>query len=167
MYVCTHTHVYSFTYHLGKFQLHHIFFVVLAVFISPQALKFIKSNAEQYKLRRLKTIPVSGAFHTSLMHPAVEPFKEALKKVDIVDPIIPVFSNVDGKSYRNAHHIRRQLPKQIYKPVKWEQTLHILYERKVGEYFPRTFECGPGNSLKSLLKMVNAKAWGSCFSVEA
>ena len=101
------------------------------------------------------------------MRPAVEPFKEALKNVDIVDPIIPVLSNVDGKSYRNAHHIRRQLPTQIYKPVKWEQTLHILYERKDGEYFPRTFECGPGNSLKSLLKMVNAKAWSSCISVEA
>lgn len=132
-----------------------------------EALKFIQSNAEQYKLKRLKKIPVSGAFHTSLMRPAVEPFKMALRKVEINDPIIQVFSNVDGKSYRNAHHIRMQLPKQIYKAVKWEQTLHVLYERKVGEYFPRTFECGPGNSLKSLVKMVNAKAWDSCFSIEA
>jgi [acyl-carrier-protein] S-malonyltransferase len=143
------------------------FFIIQTAFISLQALKFIKSNAEQYKLRRLKILPVSGAFHTSLMRPAVEPFKEALKKVDIVDPIVPVFSNVDGKSYKNAYHIKVQLPKQIYRPVKWEQTLHILYERSIGECFPRTFECGPGSSLKSLLKMVNAKAWDSCFSIEA
>lgn len=101
------------------------------------------------------------------MRPAVEPFKMALRKAEINDPIIQVFSNVDGKSYRNANHIRIQLPKQIYRAVKWEQTLHVLYERKVGEYFPRTFECGPGNSLKSLLKMVNAKAWSCCFSIEA
>lgn len=118
-------------------------------------------------MKRLKKLPVSGAFHTSLMQPAVEPFKKALRKVDIVDPIVPVFSNVEGKSYKNAHHIKIQLPKQIYKPVRWEQTLHILYERKVGEYFPRTFECGPGDSLKMLLKMVNAKAWNCCFSIEA
>jgi [acyl-carrier-protein] S-malonyltransferase len=101
------------------------------------------------------------------MQPAVQPFKMALRKVEINDPIIDVYSNVDGKNYKNAHHIRMQLPKQIYRSVKWEQTLHILYERKIGEHFPRTFECGPGHSLKTLLKMVNAKAWDSCFSIQA
>ncbi|KAJ9590877.1 hypothetical protein L9F63_016082 [Diploptera punctata] len=132
-----------------------------------EALKYIESNAQLYKLKRLKRIPVSGAFHSSLMKPAVEPVKEVLKKIDFSDPIIQVLSNVDGKPYRDAFHIKGQLPKQMYKPVRWEQILHALYERTVGEHFPRTFECGPGTSLKSILKMVNGKAWNSCFSYQA
>lgn len=101
------------------------------------------------------------------MTSAVEPFAKALKKIKIEDPIISVHSNVDGKRYRNASHILNQLPKQIVRPVKWEQTLHNLYERKNGEHFPRTFECGPGHGLKTVLKLVNAKAWDSAFSIEA
>lgn len=118
-------------------------------------------------MKRIKRLPVSGAFHTELMAPAVEPFTQALKKITIEDPIISVHSNVDGKKYRNAGHILNQLPKQIVRPVKWEQTLHNLYERKTGEFFPRTFECGPGKGLKAILKQVNAKAWDSSFNIEA
>lgn len=132
-----------------------------------EALKYIESNAEEYKLKRLKRIPVSGAFHSSLMKPAVEPVKQILKKMEISDPLVQVLSNVDSKRYKNAYHIRTQLPKQMYKPVRWEQIIHVLYQRTVGEHFPRTFECGPGSSLKSILKMVNAKAWDSCFSYQA
>lgn len=43
--------------------------------------------------------------------------------------------------------------------------MHILYERPVGNHFPKTFECGPGYSLKNILKMVNAKAYDFCESV--
>ena len=132
-----------------------------------QALKYIESNAQQYRLKKLRRIPVSGAFHSSLMQPAVEPVKRILKKMEISDPLIQVLSNVDNKCYKNANQIKMQLPKQIYKPVRWEQILHVLYERTIGENFPRTFECGPGTSLKTLLKMVNAKAWDSCFSYQA
>ncbi|KAG8230313.1 hypothetical protein J437_LFUL000583 [Ladona fulva] len=120
-----------------------------------KALEFLEKNASTYKLKRIRRLPVSGAFHTDLMRPAAEPFKAALKKADVKDPVISVHSNVDGKRYSNANHVIRQLPKQIYRSVKWEQTLHVLYERPEGEYFPKTFECGPGSSLKTILKMFN------------
>lgn len=55
---------------------------------------------------------------------------------------------------------------QIVKPVKWEQTLHILYEREQGAHFPRTFECGPGRGLTTILKQVNARAWDSAFNID-
>ncbi|XP_053689343.1 probable malonyl-CoA-acyl carrier protein transacylase, mitochondrial [Sabethes cyaneus] len=134
---------------------------------SEEALKYLEANMKLYGIKRIKRLPVSGAFHTELMASAVEPFAQALKKIKIQDPIISVHSNVDGKRYRNAGHILNQLPKQIVRPVKWEQTLHCLFERKVGEYFPRTFECGPGEGLKAILKKVNAKAWDSTFCIQA
>jgi [acyl-carrier-protein] S-malonyltransferase len=130
-----------------------------------EALEFIEKNLKNYRLKRFKRLPVSGAFHTNLMEPAVEPFQKALKKIQIEEPIISVHSNVDGLRYRNVGHILKQLPKQIVRPVKWEQTIHHIYGRKQGEHFPRTFECGPGNGLKTILQKVNAKAWDTSFSI--
>lgn len=134
---------------------------------SLEALKFIESNANHFGIKRTKRIPVNGAFHTAHMEQAVDVFRKALNRIEIEDPMISVHSNVDGKRYRNAEHIRKQLPKQIVKPVKWEQTLHMMYERKQGEHFPRTFECGPGKGLTTILKQVNAKAHSNSFNVEA
>lgn len=130
-----------------------------------EALQYLEANAKQFKIRRIKRLPVSGAFHTELMADAVQPFVEALSKIRVQTPMINVHSNVDGKVYRNAGHIFKQLPKQIVRPVKWEQMLHILYERAQGEDFPRTFECGPGHGLKAIMKQVNAKAWDTTFTV--
>ncbi|KAK5642447.1 hypothetical protein RI129_008614 [Pyrocoelia pectoralis] len=134
---------------------------------SEEALTFLEKNYKELKMKRIKRLQVSGAFHTPLMEPAIKPFAKALEKSEVSDPVISVYSNVDGKVYRDANHIRRQLPKQIVKPVRWEQLLHTVYERDTDSYFPRTFECGPGTSLKAMLKEVNAKAWDQCFSIEA
>lgn len=132
-----------------------------------EALEFLEQNAKSFKIRRMKRLAVSGAFHTPLMQSAVEPFTKALKTVRLQDPVIRVYSNVDGKPYRHAKHILTQLPKQIVRPVKWEQTLHEMYERKQGVDFPRTFECGPGKGLVQVLEKVNAKAAQSSFNVIA
>lgn len=43
----------------------------------------------------------------------METFKKALNKTEINDPIISIYSNLDGKIYKNAEHIRKQLPKQV------------------------------------------------------
>jgi [acyl-carrier-protein] S-malonyltransferase len=133
---------------------------------SESALDYIEKNAKEYNLRKIRRLPVSGGFHSDLMQPALEPFRKALNKLEINDPVVGVYSNVDGKKYKDAEHIRKQLPKQIVKPVKWEQLLHTLYERTQGEYFPRTFECGPGTSLRAILKQVNTKACVTYFNIE-
>lgn len=134
---------------------------------NEEALTFIEQNQSDFRLRHLKRLPVSGAFHTNLMKPAAVAVKEMMTRIPVEVPLIPVHSNVDGKYYKNATQIYKQLPKQIYSPVKWEQTMHILYERSVGTNFPKTYECGPGRSLKTILKMCNAKAWDSCFNIKA
>lgn len=80
---------------------------------NSEALQYLETNAKHLRLRRIKKIPVNGAFHTELMASAVEPFTRALKKITISDPIINVHSNVDGKKYRNVGHILHQLPTQV------------------------------------------------------
>lgn len=99
------------------------------------------------------------------MLPAQEALKAALNSIELKTPVIPVHSNVDGKRYRDADHLKKQLPKQICAPVKWEQTMHILYTRSQGITFPKTLECGPGTLLCSILEKVNAKAYENSFNV--
>lgn len=123
-----------------------------------EAIQFIEQNSKELKIKRCRRIPVSGAFHTELMRPAAEEFAEHLWKAKFKDPEISVHSNVDGMAYTDGKSVKRQLMKQIYRPVKWEQTLRILYDREPGSGFPHTFEVGPGKSLTSLLRYANASA---------
>lgn len=80
---------------------------------SIDALKYLQANLKTYKLRSMRKLPVSGAFHSSLMESAVEPFTQALRNIWVEEPIIKVYSNIDGKPYRDVNHILRQLPKQV------------------------------------------------------
>ncbi|NXY22432.1 FABD protein, partial [Atrichornis clamosus] len=129
-----------------------------------QALEFLQENARKYYFKRTKMLPVSGAFHTRLMEPAVQPLAEVLKSIEIQKPLLSVYSNVDGKKYMHSKHIQKLLVKQVVSPVLWEQTMHSVYERKQGTEFPYTYEVGPGNQLgailkQSILKQCNLKAW--------
>ncbi|KAM4614904.1 malonyl-CoA-acyl carrier protein transacylase, mitochondrial [Polymixia lowei] len=124
-----------------------------------QALDFLQQNSRRLQFVRTKRLPVSGAFHTELMESACEPLREVLRQVEVRRPEINVFSNVDGKRYMHEGHVRKQLAKQLVSPVKWEQTLHEIYERTQGQSFPHTYEVGPGKQLGATLQKCNMKAY--------
>lgn len=124
-----------------------------------QALDFLQQNSRRLQFARTKPLPVSGAFHTELMSLATEPLREVLRQVEVRRPEVNVYSNVDGKRYMNENHVRRQLVKQLVSPVKWEQTLHEIYERMKGQNFPDTYEVGPGKQLGATLQKCNRKAF--------
>ncbi|KAG7254807.1 hypothetical protein CRUP_017269 [Coryphaenoides rupestris] len=124
-----------------------------------QALDFLQQNSRRFQFVRCSRLPVSGAFHTPLMESACEPLRDVLRQIEVRRPEIRVYSNVDGKRYMHADHVRRQLALQPAAPVKWEQTLHEVYERAAGRAFPRTYELGPGRQLGATLQRVNLKAY--------
>ncbi|XP_042258450.1 malonyl-CoA-acyl carrier protein transacylase, mitochondrial isoform X2 [Thunnus maccoyii] len=131
-----------------------------------QALDFLQKNSRHLQFMRTKPLPVSGAFHTELMKSATEPLREVLRQVEVRRPEINVYSNVDGKRYMNESHVRRQLVKQLVSPVKWEQTLHEIFERMQGEKFPHTYEVGPGKQLGATLQKCNRKAFNTYTHVD-
>ncbi|MGH0170286.1 UNVERIFIED_CONTAM: hypothetical protein FKN15_059005 [Acipenser sinensis] len=49
-----------------------------------QALEFLQKNSRKFNFLRTKRLPVSGAFHTALMEPAVESLTSVLKKLVII-----------------------------------------------------------------------------------
>lgn len=126
-----------------------------------EALHYLRKNSYKYHFRRTKMVPVSGAFHTRLMEPALEPLAHVLKDIDLKKPLVSVHSNVTGNKYMPPKHIRQLLVQQVVSPVKWEQTMHAIYERRKGTDFPKTFEVGPGKQLGTILKSCNLQAWKS------
>jgi [acyl-carrier-protein] S-malonyltransferase len=104
----------------------------------------------------MKTIPlaVAGAFHTSLMQPAVERLATALAGVKLAKPRIPVISNVDATAHDDPEEIRDLLTKQVVSPVRWEDS-----QRKLLAHGHTPFsEVGPGRVLRGLLKRIDRKA---------
>ncbi|PIK40669.1 putative malonyl-CoA-acyl carrier protein transacylase, mitochondrial-like [Apostichopus japonicus] len=106
-----------------------------------EALDFIQERAKDFSLKLTRRLPVSGAFHTSFMEPAEEKFGKALEEVTLEEPLIQFIQTLTVKSTR-IQNSEKSLKKQLTLPVKWEQTMHHIYERAKGVLFPHTFEVG-------------------------
>ncbi|MBC2763934.1 MAG: acyltransferase domain-containing protein, partial [ANME-2 cluster archaeon] len=93
---------------------------------------------EKIKFRRL---PVSAAFHSSLMTEVCAPFLDYIKGFDFKKATVPVYSNISGKPHQNKpEKIRETLTKQIVNPVLFVKEIEEMYAAGV-----RTFiEVGSG-----------------------
>jgi [acyl-carrier-protein] S-malonyltransferase len=94
---------------------------------------------------RGKRLPVAGAFHSPLMEPAVEPFREVVAAVEIEEPRVPVFSCVTAAPFDD---IRERLVQALTHPVRWLDVMRTLEARGVTEFV----ETGPGQVLSNLVK---------------
>lgn len=130
-----------------------------------EALEYIEKNANKYGLSKLTRLPVSGAFHTKLMEPALKSFGKMLHTLEFNEFRCRVYSNYKGHEYGNTALIRKYLPKQIVSPVRWEQSMQLLYNRSPGTAFPRTFDVGSRGRMSMILKLINAKAHEHCIVV--
>jgi [acyl-carrier-protein] S-malonyltransferase len=104
----------------------------------------------------MKVIPlaVAGAFHTSMMAPALERLRRVLEGVQLKKPRIPVVSNVDARPHDNPAEIRELLIKQVCSPVLWEDSLrYMLTTLEIKQFY----ELGPGRVLTGLLKRIDRK----------
>ncbi|HEY8503697.1 MAG TPA: ACP S-malonyltransferase [Gemmataceae bacterium] len=116
--------------------------------------------AEERGARTVR-LAVAGAFHTELMRPADERLAEALARVELRPPRVPVWSNVDARPHTDPGEIRGLLVRQVLEPVRWEATLRGMLAEGVGRFY----EVGPGRVLAGLLKRVQRKA--ECRNVPA
>jgi [acyl-carrier-protein] S-malonyltransferase len=103
----------------------------------------------------MKVIPltVAGAFHTSLMEPAVENLRAALDEMPITQTQIPVYSNVDAMPHQSADEIRVLLSRQVTEPVRWQDLIGNMVRDGVDGFE----EVGTGRVLRGTLKRINRK----------
>ena len=79
--------------------------------------------AAQKGARMAKILPVSGAFHSSLMQPALEGLRYELENLEIKKPYCAIYSNYSAEPTTDIEQIRSNLLNQLLNPVKWTQTL--------------------------------------------
>lgn len=101
--------------------------------------------------KRALPLPVSVPSHCSLMKPAADKLAAALATIQINSPQIPVLHNADVAAYDNADQIRDALTRQLYRPVRWTETIQQLAAGGI----VLMAECGPGKVLAGLAKRID------------
>ncbi|MDQ8157832.1 MAG: ACP S-malonyltransferase [Gemmatimonadota bacterium] len=99
--------------------------------------------------KRCLPLPVSGAFHSPLMEPAVAGLADALAAETWQHPAIPVIANVNAAAVTSATEAVALLLQQLTAPVQWTRVSRLL----VAQYPEATFvEIGSGAVLTGLLR---------------
>lgn len=109
--------------------------------------------AEKHGAMKAIPLAVAGAFHTSIMQPAVERLATALANVPLNRPQRPVVSNVDALPHDDPEEIRALLIKQVVSPVRWEDSQRWLLSQQHSTFY----EVGPGRVLRGLMKRIDRK----------
>ena len=99
-------------------------------------------------------LPVSHAFHTSIVAPASEPLRRTLERLHLEPPHIPVVANVNGEFYPMGPQAVPQmldiLARQVASPVQFIQGLRTLYDAGARVFV----EVGPKKALQGFAEDV-------------
>lgn len=106
--------------------------------------------------KRALLLPVSAPFHCSLMQPAADVMADALSKVTIVKPAVPLVSNVLATAISDPDEIRRRLIEQVTGTVRWRESIAYM----AGEGVTKFYEIGAGKVLTGLVKRIADGATG-------
>jgi [acyl-carrier-protein] S-malonyltransferase len=100
--------------------------------------------------KRAVQLPVSAPFHSSLLKPAADVLQNALAKLNMLEPQIPVLNNVDVAQPQDLAAIRDALVRQAWHPVRWVEIIQTMKAQGV----THIVECGPGKVLTGLVKRI-------------
>lgn len=110
----------------------------------------LETLIQYLKKAKIKTIvlPVSSAFHSSLMKPMADEYRKVLNEITFSQAQIPVVSNVTG----DFQYIldKEHWLKQIVHPVLFAPGI----KRLADEHYSIFLEVGPGATLASLMKTI-------------
>lgn len=98
-------------------------------------------------VRRAMPLPVSAPFHCALMQPAADAMAEALAKVEIKAPAVPVIANVLAAPISDPEEIRKRLVEQVTGTVRWRETVQYMAANGITE----VYEIGAGKVLAGLV----------------
>ena len=116
--------------------------------------------APKFGARRAVLLPVSAPFHCALMQPAAVVMREALAKVEIKTPRVPLVANVLASPVSDPEQIRTRLIEQVTHMVRWRETMLYLKTNGVGT----VYEIGAGRVLTGIARRfdgIEAKSIGT------
>jgi len=103
--------------------------------------------------KRVIPLPVAGAYHSPLMKPAQAGLVEALAKVELREPSVPVYSNVTGQVHVGVGTIADAMVDQVTSPVKWEACIRSM----IADGVTRFIELGPGTALTGFMRRIDPR----------
>ncbi len=106
--------------------------------------------------KRPMMLPVSAPFHCALMRPAAGAMAEALAKVDVKPPVVPLVANVLARAITEPGEIVRRLVEQVTGTVRWRESVAFMASAGVGTFY----EVGAGKVLSGLVKRIAEGASG-------
>jgi acyl transferase domain-containing protein/NAD(P)-dependent dehydrogenase (short-subunit alcohol dehydrogenase family) len=93
-------------------------------------------------------LPVSHAFHTSIVAEASSPLRQMLSRLRLQPPRLPIVANINGEFYPTRPDVVPQmldiLARQVASPVQFVKGLHTLYDAGVRVFV----EVGPKKALQ-------------------
>lgn len=101
--------------------------------------------------KRAILLPVSAPFHCALMQPAADAMAEALAKVEIGAPRVPLVSNVRAEAVTEPAEIRALLVEQVTGAVRWRESVEWMAAQGVREFV----EVGAGKALSGMVRRIN------------
>ena len=110
--------------------------------------------------KKTLSLPVSGAFHSSLMAQAQEGLKDAIASLALKDPIIPVIANSSGLPMTTIAEVRQELVHGLCHCVQWRNSVRYIVGTGVSQFV----EFGPARVLTSLIKRIDKNVQGVTLS---
>ncbi len=101
--------------------------------------------------RRAILLPVSAPFHCALMQPAADVMAEALDRVEISSPAVPLVANVRAVAVSEPDEIRTLLVEQVTGPVRWRESVEWMGANGV----TGLVEVGAGKALCGMARRIN------------
>jgi [acyl-carrier-protein] S-malonyltransferase len=98
--------------------------------------------------KRAMLLPVSAPFHCALMQPAADVMAEALAKVSVRPPTVPLVANVLAKAIEDPAEIVRSLIAQVTGTVRWRESVVYMAGAGVTNFY----EVGAGKVLSGLIR---------------
>jgi [acyl-carrier-protein] S-malonyltransferase len=106
--------------------------------------------AKAHGVRRFLPLNVSAPFHCALMQPAADVMAEALAKVEVKAPAVPLIANVLAAPISDPTEIRRRLVEQVTGTVRWRECV----ARMAADGVTTIYEIGSGKVLAGLVKRI-------------
>lgn len=115
-----------------------------------QAVERAVETAKAKGVKRAMMLPVSAPFHCALMQPAADAMAEALSKVSIKAPAVPVVANVLAQPITDPAAIIDALVQQVTGTVRWRESVAFMAGAGVTSFY----EVGSGKVLAGLIKRI-------------
>ncbi len=121
------------------------------------AIDRVAEVGKAHGLRRAMPLPVSAPFHCRLMQPAADAMAEALGKVTMKAPAVPVIANVLASPISDPAEIKKRLVEQVTGTVRWRECVLAMSAAGV----TNLYEIGSGKVLTGLAGRIDKTLKGT------